>query len=134
MNTVDLNRLLKNRNYYWIFDRQSALLRLIIMKQGVAIKMRMKFTLIIVMFLSFCGASIAQEDELLEPDIVITSQKQTLVEEYRIAGQTYMIKITPKKGRHYFLVDNNGDGSLESRMNNISPNYLIPSWVLLHWK
>lgn len=73
-------------------------------------------------------------DAELAPDITITERGETTVEEYRINGQLYMIKIIPKKGVPYYLVDSNGDGLLSRRMNDLSPGFLIPSWVILRWR
>ncbi len=56
-----------------------------------------------------------------------------LINEFRINGQLYMIRITPKKGAAYYLVDSDGDGDLETRWNELAPDLLIPSWVLLRW-
>ena len=73
-------------------------------------------------------------DAELSPDITISERGETTVEEYRLNGQLYMIKIIPKKGVPYYLVDSNGDGLLSRRMNDLSPGFLIPSWVILRWR
>lgn len=73
-------------------------------------------------------------DAELAPEITITERGETTVEEYRINGQLYMIKIIPKKGVPYYLVDSNGDGMLSRRFNDLSPGFLIPSWVILRWR
>lgn len=69
----------------------------------------------------------------LEPEVTIVDGSEGQIEEYRLAGRLYMIKVTPKKGREYFLVDSDGDGHMDSRRNELAPNLLIPSWVLLNW-
>ncbi len=75
----------------------------------------------------------AVEADALEPEVIITHDERGLIEEYRVNGKVYMIKITPKKGPAYYLVDSDGDGELESRKNELAPNLLIPSWVLFRW-
>ena len=75
----------------------------------------------------------AEEDQTSGPDIRITTDKKQTIEEYRSNGRLYMIKITPKKGRPYYLVDADGDGDMETRRNDLSPNLMIPSWVLFSW-
>jgi len=70
----------------------------------------------------------------LAPEITITERGETTIEEYRINGQLYMIKIIPKKGVPYYLVDSNGDGLMSRRLNDLSPGFLIPSWVILRWR
>lgn len=68
-----------------------------------------------------------------EPEITITRNKSEIIEEYRINGQLYMIKITPKKGFSYFLVDTDGDGALDRRQNELDEGLLIPQWTLFRW-
>lgn len=71
--------------------------------------------------------------EDFEPAITIIDRGEGKIEEYRANGKLYMIKVTPKKGRPYYLVDADGDGMLESHRNEMTPNLLIPSWVLFSW-
>jgi Protein of unknown function (DUF2782) len=72
--------------------------------------------------------------EDLEPQVTITQNKDEIIEEYRINNQLYMIKVTPRKGYAYYLVDTNGDGRLDTRKNELAEDILIPSWTLLRWK
>ena len=54
-----------------------------------------------------------------------------VIEEYRVAGQLRVVKITPARGPVYYLVDNNGDGVLDSSKGegNITPvQYKLFSW------
>jgi hypothetical protein len=76
----------------------------------------------------------AEGDSGLEPEITITERGETVIEEHRIGGQLYAIKIIPKKGVPYYLVDSDGDGNMERRTNELVPSLLIPSWVLLRWR
>jgi len=53
------------------------------------------------------------------------------IEEYRIAGQLTVVKITPARGPVYYLVDSNGDGKLDSSKGEgpISPvQYKLFEW------
>ncbi|UHQ23163.1 DUF2782 domain-containing protein [Lysobacter sp. 5GHs7-4] len=53
------------------------------------------------------------------------------VEEYRVAGQLRVVKITPLRGPVYYLVDSDGDGTLDSSKGEgpISPvQYKLFSW------
>ena len=56
-----------------------------------------------------------------------------MVEEYRINGRLFMIKIQPRKGPPYYLIDSDGDGVLDSRQDDLDPNMPVPSWVILRW-
>ncbi|WP_455198797.1 DUF2782 domain-containing protein [Kaarinaea lacus] len=65
--------------------------------------------------------------------VTIKEGKDEVISEFRINGQLYMIRITPRKGVPYYLVDSDGDGNLETRWNELAPDILIPAWVLLRW-
>ncbi len=72
--------------------------------------------------------------EIPEPEVRIISRPQETVEEYRIGGALYMIKVTPKQGVAFYLVDTDGDGNLETQRNALEPRMAIPGWVILRWK
>jgi len=65
-----------------------------------------------------------------EPQVTITRQTEQTVEEYRAAGRLYMIKITPRVGKPYFLVDDLGDGKF-SRREGMDSGVRPPRWVIL---
>jgi len=73
-------------------------------------------------------------DQLQQPQIIVRPAPSGEVEEYRIGGQLYMIKVTPEKGISYYLVDTDGDGSLETRRNELSSQFAIPQWTLKRWR
>ena len=60
-----------------------------------------------------------QSGEALEPEVTIIHKKDATVEEYRINGNLYMIKVIPVVGPSYYLVDQDGDGKLETNMSEI---------------
>jgi hypothetical protein len=70
-----------------------------------------------------------QIDPDLEPQVVIKHRGKDKVEEYRIKGRLYMIKVTPPRGRPYYLVDSRGDGQLR-RYDDLSPNFMVPMWLI----
>ena len=74
------------------------------------------------------------DSDALEPQITIIQRGSDTIEEYRHNNQLYMIKITPVKGYPYYLVDTDGDGSLDTRRNDLDPAVLTPQWPLLRWK
>lgn len=65
---------------------------------------------------------------LPEPEVTITTAGEEQREEFRMAGSLYMIKVVPKNGKPYYLVDNEGKGKFEQAdsQHNISP----PMWVI----
>lgn len=68
-------------------------------------------------------------DPALEPQVTILKRGTDTVEEYRIGGKLYMIKITPRTGAPYYLVDNKGDGQF-TRQDNYDSGIRPPMWVI----
>lgn len=66
-----------------------------------------------------------------EPEVTITTRGDATFEEYRINGKLYMIKVTPKQGRPYYLVDREGRGELER--SEFAPKISVPQWVIKRW-
>ena len=64
-----------------------------------------------------------------EPEVTITRQTEQTIEEYRVGGRLYMIKITPKHGKPYYLVDEMGDGKF-SRQESLDSGLRVPRWVI----
>ena len=64
-----------------------------------------------------------------EPEVTIIKQTEQTVEEYRANGKVYMIKITPKVGKPYYLVDDRGDGKF-SRQESLDSGVRPPRWVI----
>ncbi len=74
----------------------------------------------------------ATSDEELQPEVTIVRRGNETIEEYRVGGQLYMIKITPSKGAPYYLMDTDGDGSLETRRNDLE-NPSVVQWRIFTW-
>lgn len=68
----------------------------------------------------------AIDDEL---QVTIIKQTEQTVEEYRVGGRLYMIKITPKIGVPYYLVDDQGDGKF-ARQESLDSGFRPPRWVI----
>lgn len=71
-------------------------------------------------------------DSTLEPQITITTRGADKVEEYRIKGRLYMIKVTPPHGRPYYLIDPKGNGQMV-RYDDLSPNLMVPLWMIFEF-
>jgi hypothetical protein len=67
-----------------------------------------------------------------EPQVTITKKSGQTIEEYRIGGRLYMIKVTPKIGKPYYLVDDRGDGKF-ARQESLDSGFRPPSWVIHHF-
>lgn len=70
-----------------------------------------------------------QPDASLEPEVTITKRGEDRVEEYRVKGKLYMVKVTPTHGVPYYLVDSRGDGQF-SRQESLDTGLRVPMWVL----
>lgn len=64
-----------------------------------------------------------------EAEVTITKQRTQMVEEYRAGNRLYMIKITPKIGAPYYLVDDRGDGKF-ARQESLDSGFRPPQWVI----
>ncbi len=49
------------------------------------------------------------------PGVTIRRVDGDVVEEYRQDGRLYMVRVTPRRGVPYTLMDTNGDGRMDSR-------------------
>ena len=72
----------------------------------------------------------AQESVEGEPDVTIRQEGERTVEEYRVNGFLYAVKITPKTGKPYFLVRADGDSNF---IRADQPDMLIPAWEIFSW-
>ncbi len=79
------------------------------------------------------GAPQAKEAPSAQPEVTIQRRNNGVVEEYRMNGKLYMVRVVPTKGLPYFLIDTDGDGDLETRRNNMDSGIMVPGWVLLRW-
>jgi hypothetical protein len=69
----------------------------------------------------------------LEPSVRIEQHENRTVEEFSVNDNVYMIKITPKYGAPYTLIDPNGNGEMEWRRDTLGAEVTPPSWTLFSW-
>lgn len=75
------------------------------------------------------------EEDSLEPEVNIIERGANRIEETRVGGRIVMIKVVPSKGYPYYLFDADGDGQLETRMNDVSDFDVVPPrWKIFEWK
>lgn len=108
-----------------------------------------RLTLLATVLSLTCGLALAQKLEPLpeppppppsglpdiggvEPEVTIRNRGNDRYEEYRVHGQLYMIKITPRIGKPYYLVSKERNGKFE-RFNDLDKGFVMPQWVLLSW-
>ncbi|MGV8842202.1 MAG: DUF2782 domain-containing protein [Pseudomonas sp.] len=76
-------------------------------------------------------AALAEQSAPGEPDVTIRQDGDKTIQEYRVNGFLYAVKITPKIGKPYFLV--RADGSDGNFVRSDSPDMLIPAWEIFSW-
>jgi hypothetical protein len=62
------------------------------------------------------------------PTVTIKPNKDETVEKFHSGGQVYMLKVTPKVGKPYYMVDPSGNGRF-NRMETL-PGLQPPQWVV----
>ncbi len=73
-----------------------------------------------------------ESGQVPQPDVTIVERKNETIEQYSVNGHVYMVKIVPRRGPPYYLMDLDGDGELDVRRD--SPGDIsIPQWVLFSW-
>ena len=71
-------------------------------------------------------------DADLEPQVTIRKRGEDKVEEYRLNGKLYMVRVTPPHGTSYYLVDPKGDGGFVRQETGVADKGLsVPMWVIL---
>jgi hypothetical protein len=68
-------------------------------------------------------------DSPMEPQVTITKRGEDEVEEYRMNGRLYMVKVTPPHGLSYYLIDSKGDGTF-TRQESMDTGLRVPQWVI----
>jgi hypothetical protein len=63
------------------------------------------------------------------PQITIRPGSHGRVQEYSANGHVYMLKITPKNGKPYYLIDRKGDG-LFQRQDTLDGGLQPPMWKI----
>ena len=76
------------------------------------------------------ASSVPSLDESNE--VTIIQKKDAVVEEVRVNGKLRYAKITPKKGKPYYLYDSNGDGVLDATETDVKKAN-VNQWILMEW-
>lgn len=74
---------------------------------------------------------VLEGEPMEEPQITIRKRGEDTIEEYRIHGELYMMKVTPKSGVPYYLhkEDRNGDWINDGP----TPPLSIPKWIIFRF-
>lgn len=68
-------------------------------------------------------------DQALEPQVVIKKKGEDVIEEHRVKGKLFRIKVTPPHGVSYYLVDERGNGEFIRRELQEGMTS-VPMWVI----
>lgn len=68
-------------------------------------------------------------DAAIEPQVTIRTEGSDTVEEFRLQGRVYMMKVTPRHGVPYYLIDERGEGQFVRR-DTLDGRLLVPLWVI----
>ena len=71
-------------------------------------------------------------DPSLEPAITIIQRGGDKIEEFRVRGRLYMVRVTPPGGTPYVLIDHQGDGKFASPAQGPADAHgiSVPLWVI----
>ncbi len=73
------------------------------------------------------------EDPLSGAEVTILKQKERTIEEYRVNGKLLQVKIIPKHGYPYYLIDTDGNGSFDVRSSEAWKNTTVNTWKIFEW-
>lgn len=74
-----------------------------------------------------------ESGETLEPDITIIRRGDKTIQEYRLNGKIYKVKIIPDIGPAYYMIDPDGDGNLEVRQSDLEKGIKVQQWEIYSW-
>jgi len=74
------------------------------------------------------------QPDIPPPTVTIRRQEGKVVEEYSVNGNVYMVRVTPKHGAPYYLLDTDGDGQLDRAPMEFGPHVNVPHWVIFEWQ
>ena len=71
--------------------------------------------------------------DALSPEVTTRKEGPNTIEEYRLRGKLYMMKVTPAHGHPYILMDHKGDGTFMRQDNPLDNGVRVPQWVLMEF-
>lgn len=71
------------------------------------------------------------ESEQFKPEVTIIRREGEVVEEYRVNGVLYKVKVTPSKGKPYYLLYPRGPEGAPVRRE--IGELQTPHWVIFSW-
>lgn len=68
-----------------------------------------------------------------EPQVTTRNENGETIQEYRINNKLYMMRVTPKGGHPYVLMDLKGDGTFTRQDQPVQGRLQVPQWVLMEF-
>ncbi len=78
-------------------------------------------------------APVDQNGQVVEPEVTIREEEGRTIQEYRVNGYLYMVKIIPVHGKPYYLMDLDGDGKFDEVRGDDPGRIVLPQWILYRW-
>lgn len=72
-------------------------------------------------------------EEALQPEVIIRKRGENVIEEYRVGGRIYMIKVIPPIGPPYYLIDTDGDSIMDMKRSDLEEGVRVHQWRILEW-
>jgi hypothetical protein len=69
-------------------------------------------------------------DKALKPVMTTRTEGENEITEYRVAGKLYMMRVKPKNGPEYILMDHKGDGTFTKQDHTLDSGLRVPQWVI----
>ncbi len=73
-----------------------------------------------------------QPEDPNEPTVTIRQEGESKVEEFRSKGRIYAVRVTPRIGKPYVLVDPDGKGTM-TRAEDIGGAVRAPQWTIFEF-
>lgn len=71
-------------------------------------------------------------DDPNEPQVTIRQEGESKIEEFRSKGRVYAIRVTPRIGKPYLLIDPDGKGTM-TRAEDIGGGVRAPEWTIFEF-
>ena len=72
--------------------------------------------------------ALVDSDPSLEPVVTTRTEGDQEIQEYRVKGKLYMMRVKPKNGPAYILMDHKGDGTFMKQDNPLDSGVRVPQW------
>ncbi|MCU0835170.1 MAG: DUF2782 domain-containing protein [Chromatiaceae bacterium] len=79
------------------------------------------------------GLDLSLRESDIEPSVTIRERENRVVEEFRVNNNLYMIRITPRVGAPYYLIDPDGSGDMAWSRGPARVEQRVPQWALFSW-